>query len=127
MERKKKLLIADDDNYAHDLLVEFLPVNELDIIHAYDGEETLKLAEEQMPDLIVLDVMMPLMDGRDVCKKLKNDPKTRDIRIIMLTGRDQQSDRILGLELGADDYVTKPCSMTYLARKIQRALSEPVD
>ena len=121
MKRKKKLLIADDEKYPHDLLTKLLPVDEFDIIHAYDGKETLRLAKEQLPDLIVLDIMMPLMDGRDICKKLKNDPETKNIKIIMLTAKDQQHDRILGLELGADDYITKPCSINYLARRIEMA------
>ena len=121
MKKKKKLLIADDEKYPHDLLTKLLPVDEFDIIHAYDGKETLRLVKEQLPDLIVLDIMMPLMDGRDICNKLKNDPETKNIKIIMLTAKDQQHDRILGLELGADDYITKPCSMNYLARRIEMA------
>ena len=121
MERKKKLLIADDGEPIHDLLTESLSADEFDIIHAYDGKETLKLAEEHRPDLIVLDLIMPLMDGRDICKRLKNDPETRDIEIIILTGKDGQHDRVVGLELGADDYITKPCSVSYLARRIKRA------
>ena len=80
MEKKKNLLIADDEKYLHDLLTKLLPVDEFDIIHAYDGKETLRLAKEQLPDLIVLDIMMPLMDGRDICKKLKNDPETKNIK-----------------------------------------------
>ena len=120
MERKKKLLIADDEKYIHDLLAKFLSVDEFDIIHAYDGKETLKLAEEHLPDLILLDIMMPLMDGRDICKKLRNDPEKKKVKIIMLTAKDEQYDRILGFELGADDYITKPCSMSYLARRIKK-------
>lgn len=122
MERKKKLLIADDVKQIHNLLAMYLSADEFDIIHAYDGKETLKLAEEQLPDLIVLDVLMPLVDGRDICKKLKNDPETKNIKIVMLTGKSEQHDRIVGLELGADDYITKPCSMSYLARRIKALL-----
>ena len=121
MERKTQILIADDEKYLHDLLVKVLSADEFDILHAYDGIETLRLAEEQLPDLIVLDVMMPAMDGRDICKKLKNNPETKDMKIIMLTAKDQQHDRILGLQLGADDYISKPCSMNYLARRIKIA------
>ena len=72
-----------------------------------------------LPDLIVLDVMMPIKDGRDICQGLKKNPKTRDIKILMLSGRDQQYDRTLGLEIGADDYETKPFSPSHLARKIK--------
>ncbi|MBW2331636.1 MAG: hypothetical protein JRF30_12170 [Deltaproteobacteria bacterium] len=97
MKRKKKLLIADDEKYPHDLLTKLLPGDEFDIIHAYDGKETLRLAKEQLP------------------------PETKNIKIIMLTAKDQQHDRILGLELGVDDYITKPCSINYLARRIEMA------
>ena len=121
MQRKKKVLIADDEEYVHELLTRSLSVDEFEIIHAYDGKETLKLAEEQLPDLIVLDIMMPLMDGRDICKKLKNDPETKNTEIIILTAKDEQHDRTLGLELGAHDYITKPCSISYLASRIKNA------
>ena len=127
MERKKKLLIADDEKYLHDLLTKVLSGDEFDILHAYDGKETLRLAQEQLPDLILLDVMMPAMDGRDICKKLKNDPETKRIKIIMLTAKDQQHDRILGLQLGADDYIPKPCSMNYLVRRIRMACDRSGD
>lgn len=122
MERKKKLLIADDDEHIHNLLAMHLSADEINIIHAYDGKEALKLAVEQLPALIVLDILMPLVDGRDICKKLKNDPGTKNIKIVMLTGKSEQHDRIVGLELGADDYITKPCSMSYLARRIKALL-----
>ena len=121
MERKAKILLGDDEKYLHDLVAKALSADEFDILHAYDGKETLRLAEEQLPDLIVLDVMMPAMDGRDICKKLKNNPETKDVKIIMLTAKDQQHDRILGLQLGADDYIPKPCSMSYLVRRIKMA------
>ena len=124
MERKKKLLIADDNEHIHNLLINFLPVDEFDIIHAYDGEETLELAEKELPDLIVLDIMMPFLDGRDICKKLKSDPETENIKIIMLTGKVEQHDRIVGLKLGADDYIPKPCSISYLVRKIKNLLEK---
>jgi len=121
MERKAKILLGDDEKYLHDLVAKALSADEFDILHAYDGKETLRLAEEQLPDLIVLDVMMPSMDGRDICKKLKNNPETKGMKIIMLTAKDQQHDRILGLQLGADDYIPKPCSMNYLVRRIEMA------
>jgi DNA-binding response OmpR family regulator len=122
MKRKKKLLIADDVQEIHDLLIIYLSADEFDIIHAFDGKETLELAKEQLPDLIVLDILMPLMDGRDICKKLKSHPETKNIKILMLTGKNEQHDRILGLELGADDYITKPCSISYLSRRIKALL-----
>jgi DNA-binding response OmpR family regulator len=121
MGRKKRVLIADDENCIHDLFTRSLPADEFGIIHAYNGKETLRLAKEQLPDVIVLDIMMPHIDGRDICNKLKNDPATKNAKIIMLTAKNQQHDRIVGLELGADDYITKPCSIFYLVRSIKKA------
>ena len=124
MGRKKKLLIADDNEHIHELLSQFLSVDEFDIIHAYNGEEALELAEDEQPDLIVLDIVMPLMDGREICRRLKNAPDIEDIKIILLTGRGEQYDRRVGLEVGADDYITKPCSITYLGNRIRKLLDK---
>jgi len=119
MKPKKKILIADDEIQIHKLLTAVLSSDEFDIIHAYDGQETVERVDDEMPDLIVLDIMMPVKDGRDICQDLKKNPKTKNIKILMLSGRDQQFDRTLGLEIGADDYETKPFSPSSLARKIQ--------
>ncbi len=120
MERKKKILIADDDTHVHEMLTVVLSSDEFEIMHAYDGQETVERVDDELPDLVVLDIMMPIKDGRDICRDLKKNPKTKDIKILMLSAKDQQSDRIVGLELGADDYVTKPFSPDHLGRKIKR-------
>ncbi len=122
MEKKNKVLIADDNERIHSLITDSLSSDQFDIIHAYDGKETLRLVEEQLPDLIILDIMMPLIDGRDICKKLKSEPVTKNIKIIMLTGKVEQHDRLVGFELGADEYIPKPCSIDYLGRKIKALL-----
>lgn len=122
MTEKKKLLVADDSEYIHSLLDESFSSDEFDVIHVYDGQEALEVAEDELPDIMVLDIMMPVMDGRDVCKQLKSNPETSDIKIIMLTGKDTQPDRMLGFELGADDYIEKPCSLSYLVRRISKLL-----
>jgi DNA-binding response OmpR family regulator len=124
MKARKKVLIADDDGRIHDLLNQVLRGDMFDIIHAYDGQETLEVAEDELPDLIVLDIMMPLIDGRDICRQLKRDPETECMKVMMLSGRDEQHDRILGLQLGADDYVAKPASVHYVARRIRHLLQE---
>jgi two-component system phosphate regulon response regulator PhoB len=127
MKTRNKLLIADDKQAIHDVITKSLAVlsdNRYDIIHAYDGKEALRLAHEELPDLILLDVLMPHLDGRDICKELKNSPETKDIKIVMLTGKGEQHDRVLGLQLGADDYITKPFSINYLARRIERLLEK---
>ena len=104
MEKKKKILIADDDIHVHEMLTVVLSSDEFEIMHAYDGQETVERVDDELPDLIVLDIMMPKKDGRDVCRQLKTDPRTKDVRILMLSAKDQQFDRIIGLEVGADEF-----------------------
>ena len=120
MGKKKKILIAEDDVHVHKLLNAVLSADEFEIIHAYDGQETMERVDDEIPDLVVLDIMMPKKDGRDICRDLKKNPKTKGIKILMLSGKDEQFDRTLGLELGADDYETKPFSLDHLARKIKK-------
>ena len=120
MEIKKKILVADDDPQIHGLLTRVLSSDEFEIIHAYDGQETVERINDEVPDLVVLDIMMPLKDGRDICQELKKNPETKDIRVLILSAKDQQFDRVLGFDLEADDYVTKPFSPNYVARKIRR-------
>ena len=124
MEKKKKILIADDDTYVHEVLTAVLSSNEFDIIYAYDGQETLERVDNEQPDLVVLDIMMPIKDGRDICRDLKKNPKTKDIKILMLSGKNEQIDRIVGFESGADDYIAKPFSPSYVARRIKRMLEK---
>ena len=118
-----KILIADDDIQVHELLATALAPDEFVLIHAYDGQETLKCIVEDRPDLVILDILMPGKDGRDICRDLKQDLTTKNIKILMLSGKDEQFDRIVGLELGADDYITKPCSPFYLVSKIKKMLA----
>ena len=120
MEKKKKILIADDDTYVHELFTAVLSSNEFDIIHAYDGQETVERVDNEQPDLIVLDIMMPIKDGRDICRDLKKNPRTKDIKILMLSGKDEQLDRIVGFESGADGYIAKPFSPSHVARRIKK-------
>jgi len=122
MEKKKKILITDDETYVHEVLTAVLSSNEFDIIHAYDGQETLERVDNEQPDLVVLDIMMPIKDGRDICRDLKKNPRTKDIKILMLSGKDEQLERIVGLESGADDYIAKPFSPSYLARRIKKMI-----
>ena len=115
-----KILIADDDRTIHISFTKFLSEQGHEILHAYDAVETLTLALSPRPDLILLDITMPAGDGRNICQQLKSSPDTEPIKIIMLTARDSQHDRTLALDLGADDYITKPCSITYLDRAINK-------
>jgi DNA-binding response OmpR family regulator len=118
---KKKLLIADDSRCTHQVYTGFLG-NQFDYIHAYDGADALAMAVAEQPDVIILDLMMPLLDGRSVCQKLRSYPRTKDSKIIMVTAKDTQSDRLVGFEVGADDYLEKPCSMEQLARSVKNLL-----
>ena len=118
---KKKMLIADDSHYSHEIYTSFFG-DEFEYLHAFDGVDALVMAIDEVPDIIILDLIMPLLDGRAICRKLKNFPKTKDIKIIMVTAKSSQSDRIVGFEMGADDYIEKPCSMDLLARSVKSLL-----
>ncbi len=117
-----KLLIADDDRTVHMSFTKKLTEDGYEVLHAYDGVEALEIATEQLPDLVLLDLTMPHMDGRTVCQTLKSTTETKHIKIIMLTAKDSQHDRTLGYELGADEYISKPCSITYLSRMVRRIM-----
>lgn len=117
-----KILIADDDRTIHISFTKFLTEQGHEVLHSYDAAETLELALSERPDLILLDITMPSGDGRNICQHLKSTPETAAIKIIMLTARESQHDRTLSLELGADDYITKPCSIPFLDRTIAKLL-----
>lgn len=114
---KRTVLIVDDERSIVDILKFNLQKAEFDTICAYDGREALKLAREKNPDLILLDVMLPYMDGFEVCKALRADGS--NIPIIMITAREEETDKVLGLELGADDYITKPFSVRELIARVK--------
>ena len=101
----RKILIVDDEKNIVDIIAFNLKKEGYTVITAADGEEGVQKAMEENPDLILLDIMMPKMDGYEVCKKIREKKNTP---IIMLTARAEELDKVLGLELGADDYVTKP-------------------
>jgi len=113
----KRILIVEDEKNIVDILSFNLGREGYDTLEAYDGEMGLKLALEENPDLILLDLMLPKMDGFDVCKAVR--AKNRSTPIIMLTAREEESDKVFGLELGADDYITKPFSMRELLARIK--------
>ena len=113
------VLIVDDEPAVTDLLVYNLRKAHYDVQTAADGREALRLAREFRPDLVLLDLMLPGMDGLDVCRELR---KTGDLPIIMITALGEETDRVVGLELGADDYVTKPFSVRELMARIKTVL-----
>lgn len=117
-----KILIADDDRTIHITFTKFLTTQGNEVLHAYDAAEAMVLTLQERPDLILLDITMPSGDGRNICQQIKANPETKGIKIIMLTARDSQYDRTLALELGADDYISKPCSIPYLDRAITKVM-----
>ncbi len=123
---KEKILIVDDEEDVLELVRFNLEREGYKIETAVSGEEALTTAKSRLPDLIILDLMLPGMDGLEVCKKLKTDAKTQSIPIIMLTAKSEDSDIITGLELGADDYITKPFSPKILTARIRRVLQRNI-
>lgn len=115
----RKVLVVDDDEKTVELVKLYLNRDGYRVITAYDGKEALRLAREGHPDLIVLDLMLPGMDGLAVCRTLRTES---DVPIIMLTARVTDEDRLTGLDLGADDYVTKPFSPRELAARVRAVL-----
>ncbi len=119
---KPRILVVDDEPDALELSEINLRAAGFGVLLADDGADALKQARQKKPDLIVLDVMLPEMDGMEVCKTLRQDPATASIPIIMLTAKAAEIDRVLGLELGADDYLTKPFSPRELVLRIKGLL-----
>ena len=117
---RPKILVVDDEPEVVELVEFNLKKAGFDVITAADGAQALKRARAALPSLIVLDLMLPEMDGLEVCKILRRDPTTARIPILMLTAKAAEVDRIVGLELGADDYVTKPFSPRELVLRINK-------
>ena len=115
----KKILIVDDEKNIVDILKYNLSKEGFETVEAYDGEQAMKKAAEENPDLILLDVMLPKIDGFTVCKKLRQSISTP---ILMLTAKEEEVDKVLGLELGADDYITKPFSQRELMARVKANL-----
>ncbi|MBE7039246.1 MAG: response regulator transcription factor [Ruminococcaceae bacterium] len=113
---EKVILIVDDEKPIVDILKFNLEKEGFKVIYAHDGEMGLKLAYDENPDLILLDIMLPKMDGFDVCKKVR---EKSNVPIIMITAREEEVDKVLGLELGADDYITKPFSVRELLARVK--------
>ncbi len=114
-----KILVVDDERPIADILKFNLEKEGYEVICAFDGEEAIELAEKEQPDLILLDIMLPKKDGNEVCREIR---KNHTMPIIMLTARDSEIDKVLGLELGADDYVTKPFSNRELLARVKANL-----
>jgi two-component system alkaline phosphatase synthesis response regulator PhoP len=121
----KKILIADDEPFIRTLLLQTLEDFEdrgVELLTAGDGLDAWEIAQEVLPDLVILDVMMPRMSGFQVCEHIKSEPKLDSTYIIMLTAKGQQIDRQRGEQVGADEYVTKPFDPDYLIERTENVL-----
>jgi two-component system, OmpR family, phosphate regulon response regulator PhoB len=117
-----RVLIVEDEDSLSNLLQYNLQKEGFDAVIAGDGEEALVQIDERLPDLVILDWMLPKVAGVEVCRRLRANPVTRNIPIMMLTARGDEADRIRGLDTGADDYITKPFSMTELLARVRAVL-----
>ena len=119
---KRTILVVDDEKDIVEMVSYNLTRNGYAVLSAYGGLEALDLAARETPDLIVLDLMLPGLDGTEVARRLKADPRTAGIPIVMLTAKGEETDVVVGLTLGADDYVTKPFSMKILLARLNSVL-----
>lgn len=119
-----KLLVVDDEEHILMILKDSLEFSGFQIVTATNGEEALEVVAREKPDLVVLDVGMPKLDGWEVCRRLKADPATKSLPVIILTAYAQTSDQRKGMDLGADRFITKPCDLTYLVEEINSLLKK---
>lgn len=114
-----KILVIEDDHALSDVLEYNLSREGYDVTRAYDGRDGLSQAKLRIPDIVILDVMLPLVDGIEVCRQLRAAPETRGTVIIMLTAKSEEADQLVGFSVGADDYVLKPFSVRVLLERIR--------
>ena len=121
----KKVLVCDDEPYIVESVSYVVRKAGYDVAVAEDGVEALTTARRERPDLIFLDIMMPRLSGQEVCRQLKQDPDTKGAYIVMLTARGQEEDERRAMEMGADEFMTKPFSPRKMRAKLQEVLGEP--
>jgi DNA-binding response OmpR family regulator len=121
----KRALVVEDEPHIRELVALHLSLEGLQVVEAGAGDEALRLAESQPFDLVVLDLMLPRVDGVTVCRAIRRQPMNADVPILMLTARREESDKVLGLESGADDYLTKPFGVRELVARARALLRRP--
>jgi two-component system, OmpR family, alkaline phosphatase synthesis response regulator PhoP len=121
---KGKILVVDDEIYIVHILDFSLGIEGYEVMTALDGEQALSKVAQDKPDLIVLDIMMPKLDGYETCKALKSNPETKGIPVILLSAKGRNVDQKVGFEVGADDYITKPFSPRKLVERINAILGQ---
>jgi two-component system alkaline phosphatase synthesis response regulator PhoP len=119
---ESKILVVDDNEQNLELLVAYLETLECSVVTAVDGVDALEKLASETPDLILLDIMMPRMSGFEVCRKIKSDPTTRDIPVIMVTALNELTDIERGVESGTDDFITKPVNRLELITRVKSLL-----
>jgi len=120
--KKQRILIVEDERDLAEVLQYNLESEGFEVVCAYDGQEGLRRAQTLLPDAVVLDLMLPVIDGLQVCRQLRSDPQTQHLRILMLTARGEEVDEIVGFNMGADDYVVKPYKIKPLVHRIKALL-----
>ena len=119
---KARMLLVEDDAALAELIAFHFRREDFEVVHTHDGDESLLLAREAVPDIVLLDWMVEGLSGIEVCRRLRRSPETQNVPIIMLTARGEEEDRVRGLETGADDYVTKPFSPRELVARVNAVL-----
>jgi two-component system alkaline phosphatase synthesis response regulator PhoP len=127
MPQKKKILIVDDEKQLVSLIRLHMEMAGYEALVARDGEEAMEIVKKERPDLMILDLMIPKVDGWEVCKRLRAESGIRNIPVIMLSARTSTADKLRGFECGADDYVTKPFSPRELTVRVKRVLARAED
>jgi len=122
---KQTILVIEDERSLVDVLTYNLTNEGFEVITAHDGQDGLRRAQSALPDLIILDLMLPVVDGLLVCRQLRSNPATKHIRILMLTAKSEEVDEIVGFNMGADDYVTKPFKLKPLIHRVKALLRRP--
>jgi two-component system phosphate regulon response regulator PhoB len=124
MHPKHTILLVEDEKEPAEMLANFLEMEDYEVLVAYDGKEAVKLIETRADviDLAILDIMVPYIDGKEICKRIRRHPILSGIPVIFLTARDQEKDEIEGLELGADDYIPKPASLKLVKAHVESLL-----
>jgi two-component system alkaline phosphatase synthesis response regulator PhoP len=123
---KGKILVVDDEIYIVHILDFSLGMEGYEVVTALDGEQALEKMKTERPDLIVLDIMMPKLDGYEVCKTIKSSPDTAHVPVILLSAKGRNVDQKMGFDVGADDYITKPFSPRKLVERINQLLGQAV-
>jgi two-component system phosphate regulon response regulator PhoB len=119
---RKKVLLIEDDRALSEVLAYNLNKAGFEVILSFDGRDGLHQAQAKQPDIILLDVMLPIMDGIEVCRRLRGSPETESFKIVLLTAKSEETDQLVGFSVGADDYVTKPFSVKVLLERVKALL-----